>query len=149
MTLSALDPPPATTPVERPPSIGARLASMVYEGLILAAVLFVAAFLFVGLLHYPDHPSLRPLFRLYLFGIVSTYFVWFWGRGGQTVPMKTWKLRLTRWDGGPVEPWRAMARSVVAAVGIGLAGITILWAWLDPDRQFLHDRLVGTRIRRA
>ena len=41
---------------------------------------------------------------------------------------------------------QALLRMTVATIGYLVLGITILWAIFDRDRQFLHDRLAGTRL---
>jgi uncharacterized RDD family membrane protein YckC len=78
--------------------------------------------------------------------LVTSYFVWFWTHGGQTLPMKTWKVQLVMKDGGRVTLPIALFRWILLISGFGLVGIHLLWALIDPDRQFLHDRLVGTRL---
>jgi uncharacterized RDD family membrane protein YckC len=40
---------------------------------------------------------------------------------------------------------RATLRYLLAVVSIG-SGIGLIWAIFDPQRQFLHDRLAGSRI---
>jgi uncharacterized RDD family membrane protein YckC len=124
-------------------SIKRRLACLFYEAILLAAVLFVAGFLVVWL-----HPAerggiLRLLFQLYLFSVVGAYYVWFWRHGGQTLAMKTWRIRLVDAEGGPVGLGQAWQRYTVAVFTFGFC---FLWALWDRDRQFLHDRLAGTRL---
>ena len=62
--------------------------------------------------------------------------------------MKTWRVGLLSADGTPVDFRRALARFLYAAAGTLLAGAGFIWALADRDRQFLHDRLAGTRIVR-
>ena len=82
--------------------IARRLASMVYESLLAIAIAFFAALLFYGAASGRLSGINRSLFQVYLIVILGLYFVWCWHRGGQTLPMKTWKLRLVSADGGPV-----------------------------------------------
>jgi uncharacterized RDD family membrane protein YckC len=128
------------------PGILRRLASMLYDGLLLMAVLFVAAFLFIGVTHDAQSPGLRFLFQVYLLAITAAYLIWFWLHGGQTLAMKTWRLRLISRQGSPVTLRQAALRFILAFLGLPLGGIGILWAFFDRDRQFLHDRLAGTEI---
>jgi uncharacterized RDD family membrane protein YckC len=88
----------------------------------------------------------RLLFQAYLLLVAGAYFIWFWRRGGQTLAMKTWRLRLVDTRGGALTPRLALARFVLAALGTLCLGAGFLWALVDRDRQFLHDRLAGTRI---
>ena len=79
----------------------------------------------------------------------GTGFVAFWTRGGQTLPMKTWRIRLVRHDGAPVGVGRAVHRYLLAVLGLAAAGVGFAWALVDRDRQFLHDRLAGTALVEA
>lgn len=127
------------------PSIRRRLASMLYEVLLVAAVLFIAGFVFTAISHSPLQPFLRFVFQFYLLLITAAYFIWYWLHGGQTLPMKTWHLRVTSADGRPLRLKQACLRFVYALIGIAL-GFGILWALFDRDRQFWHDRMAGTKL---
>jgi uncharacterized RDD family membrane protein YckC len=130
------------------PGILRRLASMLYEILLLASVLFVAGFLFLGIAHDTQSPVVRKIFQAYLLAVIGGYFLWFWLHGGQTLPMKTWRLRLVSADGKPLTPRQAIVRFLCALIGVSL-GFGILWALFDRDRQFWHDRMAGTKIIEA
>jgi uncharacterized RDD family membrane protein YckC len=119
---------------------------MAYELMLVLAVLWAAAYPFVALTDYPHASHLRPVYRLFLAGVMLAYFLGFWLQGGQTLAMKTWNLRLVAADGRRLTATRALLRFVLATLGLAFCGVTILWAFLDHDRQFLHDRLAGTRL---
>lgn len=123
-----------------------RMLSMIYESLLLIAVLFIASFIFHLVFSDPDAVFFKPAHQLYLLLVMGTYFIWFWIHGGQTLAMQTWKLRLTTTAGEGINLKQAVARYLFAVVGISLFGCGIFWALLDSDHQFLHDRLAGTRI---
>ncbi len=125
------------------PSLKRRLASMVYESLLLGALLFIAGYLVVGL-RPQDHPG---LFRVYLLAVCGMYFVWFWRHGGQTLAMRTWRIRLVEASGQPITRRRAWLRYAYAVAGTLALGLGFLWALWDRDRLFLHDRLAGTRLQ--
>ena len=86
------------------------------------------------------------LLWLHVLLLLMVYFVWFWLNGGQTLPMKTWKLRLAGADGRPPRPLQALLRYLAAWPSILLGCIGLFWALVDKDRQFLHDRIAGTCI---
>lgn len=112
----------------------------------LTAVLFVSgwAFVFVG---RSLNPSLaRPLLQLCLLAIGAGYFIYCWTHGGQTLPMKTWRLRLIMRNGGGVTLQVGAQRYLFALGSAALCGAGFVWAVFDRDGQFLHDRLAGTRI---
>lgn len=126
------------------PSIRRRIASMLYESLLLAAVLFIAGFVFTAIFHSPLPPILRLVFQLYLLLVTATYFIGYWLHGGQTLPMKTWHLRIVRTDGQPLSLKQACLRFFLALIGVGL-GFGILWALFDREHLFWHDRMAGTK----
>ena len=122
--------------------------SLVYEGILLFAVLFVSSYLFLSLARDAQTGLAHAAFQIYLLAVCGAYFVFCWTRTGQTLPMKTWRLRVVTQDGGALSAGRAFRRYLVAIPGM-LSGIGLLWAPFDRDRQFLHDRLAGTRIVRV
>ena len=119
---------------------------MLYESLILVAVLFIASFVFHLVFRDTGSVFFRPAFQLYLLVVAGIYFIWFWTHGGQTLPMQTWKLRVISADGDRLNLKQALARYLFAVIGIFLFGCGIFWALFDRDGFFLHDRLAGTRI---
>jgi uncharacterized RDD family membrane protein YckC len=116
---------------------------MLYEALLLFAVAFFASWVFffasggrdatAGWLHHALQACIVLTF--------AAYFLRCWLRaGGQTVAMKAWRIRLV-----DVTPAKALLRFLYALVFVP-TGLSILWALFDQDRQFLHDRLAGTRL---
>jgi uncharacterized RDD family membrane protein YckC len=127
------------------PGLPRRLASMVYEAVLLFAVGFFAAWLFFFASGGRDATAGWARYALQLFiGIMfAGYFLWSWLRGGQTLAMKAWRIRLVE-----VTPAKALLRFVLAAVLVPSL-ISIFWSLFDPEKQFLHDRLAGTRLTNA
>lgn len=157
-------PAPATAPasatsMERP-GLGRYFACLAYEALLLTAWLFILGVLWLVLLALYRHswpggelqiasgPELL-LQRLWYLSGMAAYFVLFWVRGGQTLAMKTWRIRLVSLDGGPVRPLQALARFLVAAMAIPLFGVAWLWAFGSPARLWLHDQLSKTVLVRV
>jgi uncharacterized RDD family membrane protein YckC len=130
----------------RAPGLGRRLACAVDESLILAALVLVATFPFLALAGDATAGWRRHLLQGYVLAVVGAYLVAFWTRGGQTLAMKTWRIRLERADGGRVGPGTALLRYAFAIAGLAALCVGFLWAFLDRDGQFLHDRLAGTRL---
>lgn len=153
------------------PSIWRRFMGMVYEGcLVYFAISFLASYLLLALLQWqwPLNTMQSSVLSAYLFVIYGVYFIYFWTHGGQTLPMKTVEVQLTRNDGRPVPWWQAAWRYVLCWWGL-LPGALIvtanpalklpafaafvfaslasmLWAHWDRDGQFLYDRWAGTRL---
>jgi uncharacterized RDD family membrane protein YckC len=107
--------------------------------LFLAALGYLFAEAALGITHR------RALFQAFLAGVAAVYFIWHWTRG-QTLPMKTWGIRLVTAEGLPVDAAQAGLRFVAAAFGLVAAGSTFAWALVDSDGQFLHDRIARTRL---
>jgi uncharacterized RDD family membrane protein YckC len=128
------------------PPIGRRLASALYDSLLVAALLLVATFPFLAVLGDSTSGWRRHVLQAWVLGVAGAYFAWFWTHGGQTLPMKTWRLRVVRRGGGALSPARALHRYALALLGLLALGLGFLWALVDRDRQFLHDRLAGTAI---
>jgi uncharacterized RDD family membrane protein YckC len=129
------------------PGAGARLACLFYEALTVVAVVIVFEIIPYTILGAAVHlaPSGKVLLA-HLFLILLLYFAWQWTRGGQTLAMKTWRIRLVTADGEPLSPNIALLRYTLAWIGILPFGLTFLWALLDRDGLYLHDRLSGTRL---
>jgi len=153
------------------PSIRRRLAALPYEGLLVLALLLISAFPLAGLKGLTLQGVPHFLSQIYFFAVAAAYFTWFWRSGGQTLAMKTWKFRVLDVEDRPLKGFRAFCRYLAAMLFFGPACVgfvllffpsrvsplltmwlflpmiaSILWAKFDPDHQFLHDRLAGTRL---
>jgi len=117
---------------------------MLYESLLVFAVAFFAGWIFYFASGGRDatHGWLRHAEQAFILAVLGAYFLWCWLRGGQTLAMKAWKIRLIN-----INPKNAILRFALAVLFVP-TGISILWTFFDEDRQFLHDRLAGTRLVR-
>ena len=154
---------------QQAPSLWRRMASFLYEGVLLFAVTFISGYLYSALTQQRDALSGKAGLQAFEFVVLGIYFIWFWTHGGQTVAMKSWHLRVVDEAGAPLTQWRALARyllawlwflpallsvyladlhSAGAIVGALLAGVAayVLLARLHPSRQFLHDVLCRTQV---
>lgn len=133
-----------------PPGLARRLAAIGYDGLLLGALLILADALVVvplGLLGISAEDLGRhPLFRGYLLLVILGFFCGFWMRGGQTLGMRAWRLRLARMDGGPVGLLDCLKRLAAACLSWLALGLGFLWVLVDRDKLAWHDRLSGTRL---
>lgn len=124
-----------------------RLSSLLYEALVILALMLFLFLLPVAVFSGVSHLIPAPgLLWFYLFLLLGVYFVWCWVKAGQTLAMKTWRLTLV--DAQSARPLRPL--QAVVRYGMGWlcwpTGLALLWSFLDPDGQFLHDRIAGTRI---
>lgn len=141
--------------VENPPHVSAgvlrRFGAMLYDLVVVAALLFILTALFLpftgGEAITPDRS--RIVERIYqvslLLGVVL-FFCVFWTWRGQTVGMLAWRLRVERSD-GTFLTWRdALVRLAGAWLSFAALGLGYFWIWIDRDRLAWHDRLSGTRV---
>lgn len=128
------------------PPILRRLGSALYDSLLLIALVFIATWPFIAFFGDSTHGWRRHLLQGWIVVVAGAYLVWFWTRSGQTLPMKTWGIRVVRADGAALGTARAIHRYVLALLGLAALGLGFAWALFDPERQFLHDRLAGTAL---
>lgn len=134
-------------PLDQPPSVSRRVASMAYESLLLLGVLsagFMLPQLAVGI----EFGIVMPGWALagHIFVVLGAYFIGYWRHGGQTLAMQTWNIRLTTPNGASPSLARLTLRYLLAWPSVVYFGAGVFWALFDHDRQFLHDRLAGTRL---
>jgi len=134
---------PISEPILSTPSLLKRLLSMLYESLLLIAMLATATLLFIGILGDATAGIRHYLLQAYLWLIAGAYFVWCWIKSGQTLAMQTWHIRLVNQSGQPVSLMHACKRYVLATL---FFGPSFVWALFDRESQFLHDRLTGSRL---
>lgn len=124
-----------------------RLAAVLYDGLLLLGVWFVAA---VPLPLLPEswRASVTGTWtlRTYLAAIAFVFYAWFWVHGGQTLGMRAWRTRVVRDDGSPLR-WRdAAVRFVWAIPSWSLLGSGVVFSLFHPERLAWHDSVSRTRL---
>lgn len=161
---------PSHTTTLPTPSRWRRFFCMLYEGILLFGLVFGVLLIFDFLTQSRHALFLRDARQIILFLTIGLYFLLSWRKNGQTLPMKTWHMRLQTAVGGKLSWGRALFRYVLMwvlpllfmvfvyllAAQSGNQGSYLLlifapytifiWTWFDADKQFLHDRLASTRI---
>jgi len=159
----------ATRPATGAPTIKRRMTAMLYELFLLFAVEMLAVLIYLLITGNRQQAIYQVGLKLFLFIVTGAYFTWCWTNTGHTLAMKTWRIKVVK-PGHARLPWRAAivryllawgwfapALAVCAVFGLhqkshialALACGVLLWsltAVFDKDRQFLHDRLAGTRL---
>lgn len=131
-------------------SLWLRLAAAVYDLFPLIALWMLSAGLFLLAAHGRvdvAHPpfAYRFALRTTLLAISAGYFVISWSRGGQTIGMRAWRLRVVGSDGNAL-PWpRALLRFLIALATLGLG---FAWCLVDRDKRGLHDIATHARVDR-
>ncbi len=129
-------------------SLVRRMLSIIYDSLLLAAVLFLAALPTAAADIQPGTLG-SHLMLLYVFAIGFAFLGWFWTHGGQTLGMKTWHFRVEQLDGSPITWCQALLRYLAALLSWALLGLGFLWAAFHPERLALHDIISRTRLTRV
>lgn len=139
----------SSLPVAAPAHLGWRLAAIVYDCLPVLALWFAVSVLVLLLLRggVPIVPW-TPMFwlqNLLLWAVTGLYVVESWRRGGQTLGMRPWRLRVVDVEGNPASRNALWRRYALATLSLAAAGIGYLWSLVDRERRTLHD--LGSRTR--
>jgi len=134
---------------DEPVGLLLRLAAILYDGLLVLALVFLGTLPLVVLNAGEAVPAHTGWYRLWLLAIVGGYFVFFWVRGAETLGMKSWRIMIVSRDGGPVTVRRAMLRAAASVLSWLPCGAGFLWSLVDSDGLAWHDRLSGTKLVRS
>lgn len=135
---------PSTTPAP----VWLRLAAAAYDLFPLIGLWMLTVGLAMLVVHGDvdvAHPSslYRNALRATLLAVTAAYFVLSWSRGGQTIGMRAWRLRVVSADGSAL-PWpRAILRFALALLSLLACGLGFLWCLVDRQRRGWHD--LGSR----
>ena len=130
---------------------GRRFAALLYDSLLLAALLMIYTFAALPFTHGQAvmRETAGPWVYLYRAGIIALiggYYVLNWIRSGQTLGMRAWRLRVVSSAGQPLTAAQAIRRFLYGLLAWPPAALGVLWLYLDPAPLALHDRLSGTRM---
>ncbi len=127
-------------------SISKRFLACIYELLLLIAIWLFFTWLFVMLIGHVDTSLKRALLQLLLWLVSEAYFVTCWVKTGQTPASQAWGLRLVDQNNQQLSLYCAIKRDILASLSWFFFGIGFLWAFVDKEHFFLHDRILGTRL---
>jgi uncharacterized RDD family membrane protein YckC len=130
---------------------GRRLAALVYDAFLLAALLMVFT---GGALFFTHGVAVLPatvgnwvyVYRAGLVLVIAGYYALNWRRSGQTLGMRAWRLRTVS-DSGRTLGWSAVIlRLCFGFIAWAPAALGVLWLYLDPEHLALQDRFSRTRV---
>ncbi len=132
---------------------GRRVAALVYDLLLLAALLMIftggALFFTHGAAVVPDTAGAWVYaYRAGLIAVIGGYYLINWLRSGQTLGMRAWRLRVVSDAGQPLHFKAALLRVLLGAPAWVPAALGVLWLYVDRDHLALHDRWSKTRVIR-
>ncbi len=151
---------PDASPSELPqsPAIKAplwrRFAALLYDSLVLLALSFAygALVTLFGTLLAPEAPhDYSPMFDSHWvfigwIAVLMGFYLYFWRRAGQTIGMKTWRLKLVGQAPGRLRYGQLFVRIAIAVPGLALLGLGYFYRWFDARGDCLHDRLSATSV---
>ena len=125
-----------------------RFAAMLYDGLLVLALLMIATVPFVAVRGgEPVETEGNQLYQATMLLVAYLFFTGFWSRSGKTLGMQSWRLRLETPDGSIPGFGAASLRFAAAILSWLPLGLGFFWQLWDKDRLTWHDRLSGTRVR--
>ena len=121
-------------------------AACAYELLLLIALWMLCTLVFVSMFGDASTGYKRYGLQLVLWFFTGTYFVWCWCKSGQTLAAQTWKIKLVNQGNSTLMPKQAVFRYALASASLLAFGLGYLWALVDKQGLFLHDRMLKTRF---
>ena len=128
-------------------SLGRRIGAMIYDGLLVLALLFLGTLPFNAMRGGDAVEPGNAVLQLTLALIIYLFFVVFWARYSRTLGMQSWGLRIETLDGGKPDMRQATIRFFAAILSWVPLGMGFWWQLFDRENLAWHDRLSGTRLR--
>jgi len=124
------------------------MAIMVYDFFIVISLLMLATMLamFAG---FGDRTAMQdPVYTAYLLSIWFFYLTWCWHKGGMTVGMRAWRVKIEDENGNRPGWGKSTIRFLTALLSAAAIGIGFAWSLVDSRKRTWHDLLSGTRLIR-
>ena len=127
--------------------LGRRLGAILYDGLLVIALLFLGTVPFIAVRGgEPVEPG-ELRYQIAMLVIAWLFFVGFWTRSGRTLGMQSWRLQLESMDGSTPGLKSATIRFFAAILSWLPLGLGFWWQVWDSEGLTWHDRLSSTRVR--
>jgi uncharacterized RDD family membrane protein YckC len=140
---------------ETQPSLGRHLMALVYDTFLVVPIIMLTTALIMGLYVtiLPPPAAQTDIVALppaavqsgALLSVALFYFI-FWRRGGQTLGMQAWRIKLVDLTGARADAGQLITRLLAATLAYGLFGLGLAWRFVDRDGLYLHDRMSGTKL---
>ena len=125
-----------------------RFIIMFYDAILLAAVLFFASLPVVIPFQITMEHALYPLYIIYIYFVAFVFLGWCWTHGGQTLGLKTWKIKLVSSNGENIS-WKAAFLRYLGSILCWLScGIGFIWCYTNKERLAWNDLMSKTRLKR-
>lgn len=140
---------PSTADALRYAGFFRRLFAIFYDSFLLIAILFIVSGIATALNHgkaIETSNAFYPLYVFIIFALSYLYFAWFWIHGGQSLGMKTWRIKLITDDEDTIGWKTAAIRFIGAILSWGIFGLGFLWSLFDGKNRCWHDLLSRTAL---
>ncbi len=121
-----------------------RIAALVYDFMIVVAVMFAVLAIGVGLNH--GEAVSGPIYQSALLISVFLFNAYFWTKSGQTIGMMAWRLRVQTLEGYSLSWTQSLVRFFAAGLSLVCLGLGYLWILLSDQRLSWHDQISQTRV---
>ncbi|SDK24951.1 RDD family protein [Billgrantia gudaonensis] len=137
-----------------PAGLGRRLGAMLYDAFLVAAIWLLVTVAHVMVVRFGFGLQAeavgtgwlqRGTLQLLLLASGFGFFAFCWRRGGMTLGMQAWRLRVQTEDGRPISLGQSLVRYVVAWLSCAAFGLGYLWVLFDAERRSWPDIVSGTR----
>ncbi len=120
-----------------------RLAALLYDLLLLVALLFFATALLLPFNAGEAFTRDQIFYPIYLLVVSFLFYGWFWTHGGQTLGCRAWKIKVLTLNQQPINWQQALVRFISALLCCGLG---FLWILVDKKRRGWHDYFSKTTV---
>jgi uncharacterized RDD family membrane protein YckC len=128
------------------PGLLRHMAAIVYDFLLLVALLFFATAILLPFNHGEAFSQQQIFYPLYLFVVSFCFYGWFWTHGGQTLGLKSWKIKVLS-DKYELITWRqAFIRFITSLFSWAILGLGFLWILIDKNQRSWHDMASKTGL---
>ena len=126
-------------------SIWRRLASILYDFLLVLAVLIIMSIPFFSF-DLQENNLLKITIQIYYYFITQYFFVWFWVHNQGTLGMKTWKIKIICYNSNRLSYKQAIIRFNVAIFSLLFFGLGFLISFFRKDKKCFHDIISKTAL---
>ena len=145
-----------TNEINHPPAaLPRRLIALFYDLFLVLPMMMLSVAICMGIQSYftgdgagdLGTPALHPqIVQGIAWCTAAVFFCSFWLKGGQTLGMQAWRVKLVTSNGSAVSPGQAAGRALAATLSAACLGLGYLWALVDRENRYWHDMITGTRL---
>ena len=125
------------------------LAAIFYDFWLIAAIWLIGttvdAFIRNALMNHVGDGNYLAL-QVYLILSPWGFFAWFWMHGGQTLGMRSWRIKVVDLKGEPITNSATIKRYLASLLSWAALGLGFLWILFDKENRSWHDLLSNTRL---